>query len=118
MNVRAGNRDGVNDCVRTVGAGAGAGARGRLRCRSWYSAVSAGDGYRVDTDYQSFLKLKDTSASLDMSYRMDAFSLRSITGYTDFKAERTSDGDFSASTIAIDYQRTTAKTSLKNCSNF
>jgi iron complex outermembrane receptor protein len=45
-----------------------------------------------------------------MSYRMDAFSLRSITGYTDFKAERTSDGDFSASTIAIDYQRTTAKT--------
>jgi iron complex outermembrane receptor protein len=111
MNVRAGNRDGVNDCVRTVGAGAGTGA----------SAVGsgvdlgiplyrAGDGYRVDTDYQSFLKLKDTSASLDMSYRMDAFSLRSITGYTDFKAERTSDGDFSASTIAIDYQRTTAKT--------
>jgi iron complex outermembrane receptor protein len=36
--------------------------------------------------------------------------LRSITGYADFKAERTSDGDFSASTIAIDYQRTTAKT--------
>ncbi|MCA3022565.1 MAG: TonB-dependent receptor [Rhodocyclaceae bacterium] len=111
MNVRAGNRDGVNDCVRTVGAGAGAGANAvGSGVDLGIPLYRAGDGYRVDTDYQSFLKLKDTSASLDMSYRMDAFSLRSITGYTDFKAERTSDGDFSASTIAIDYQRTTAKT--------
>jgi iron complex outermembrane receptor protein len=111
MNVRAGNRDGVNDCVRTVGAGTGAGANAVASgVDLGIPLYRAGDGYRVDTDYQSFLKLKDTSASLDMSYRMDAFSLRSITGYTDFKAERTSDGDFSASTIAIDYQRTTAKT--------
>jgi iron complex outermembrane receptor protein len=111
MNVRAGNRDGVNDCVRTVGAGTGAGANAvGSGVDLGIPLYRAGDGYRVDTDYQSFLKLKDTSASLDMSYRMDAFSLRSITGYTDFKAERTSDGDFSASTIAIDYQRTTAKT--------
>jgi iron complex outermembrane recepter protein len=111
MNVRAGNRDGVNDCVRTVGAGAGTGANAvGAGVDLGVPLYRAGDGYRVDTDYQSFLKLKDTSSSLDMAYKFDSFSVRSITGYADFKAERTSDGDFSASTIAIDYQRTTAKT--------
>ncbi|MFM7461631.1 MAG: TonB-dependent receptor, partial [Burkholderiales bacterium] len=111
MNVRPGNRDGVNDCVRTVGAGAGTAANAvGSGVDLGIPLYRAGDGYRVDNDYKSFLKLKDSSASLDLSYRLDTFSVRSITGYTDFDTERTSDSDFSASTIAIDYQRTTAKT--------
>jgi iron complex outermembrane recepter protein len=111
MNVRAGNRDGVNDCVRAAGAGAGTGANAiGAGVDLGVPLYRAGDGYRVDTNYQSFLKLRDSSLSLDMAYKFGAFAVRSITGYTDFKAERTSDGDFSASEIAIDYQRTTAKT--------
>ena len=111
FNVRPGNRDGVSDCTRTVGAGAGTGAN------AIGSAVDlgiplyrAGDLYRVNTDYHSALKLRDTSASLEMAYRFAAFSLKSITGHADFEAERSSDSDFSASQIAIDYQKTKATT--------
>lgn len=111
MNVRPGNRDGVNDCQRTVGAGAGTGGGAvGTSVDLGIPIYRAGDAYKVDTDYKSFLKLSDQSASLDMSYRFDAFAVRSITGYADFDTERTSDSDFSASTIAIDYQRTSAKT--------
>jgi iron complex outermembrane receptor protein len=65
---------------------------------------------RINNDYQSFLKLKDTNLSADVSLRLPAFTLKSITGYADFDAERSQDTDFSASTIGLDYQRTAAKT--------
>jgi iron complex outermembrane receptor protein len=111
FNVRPGNRDGLNDCTRTVGAGAGTGTNAvGSGVDLGIPLHAAGNGYRVDTDFQSFLRLDDTSASLDMAYRFDAFTLKSITGYADFKAERASDSDFSASQIAVDYQRTSAKT--------
>ena len=111
FNVRPGNRDGITDCTRSSGAAAGTGANAAgSGVDLGVPLYKAGDPYRVDTDYQSFLKLKDQSASLDMAYRFDAFSLKSITGYADFETERTSDSDMSASTIAIDYQKTTAKT--------
>jgi iron complex outermembrane receptor protein len=111
LNVRPGNRDAVDDCTRTVGAGAGTGT-GAVG-----SAVdlgiplyAAGNLARIDNDYQTFLKLKDRNLSADVSWRLPALTLKSITGYADFAAERSADSDFSASTIAIDYQRTAAKT--------
>jgi iron complex outermembrane recepter protein len=111
LNVRAGNRDGVADCTRTVGAGAGTGANAvGTTLDQGVPLYAAGNGYRVDTDYQSFLRSSDKNASLDMSYNFGPFSLKSITGFADFGAKRSADGDFSASTIAIDYQDTAAKT--------
>ena len=111
MNVRPGNRDAVTDCTRTVGAGAGAGAN------AIGSAVdlgiplhAAGNLTRIDNDYQTFLNLKDRNLSADVSWRLPSLTLKSITGYADFAAERTADSDFSASTVAIDSQRTAAKT--------
>ncbi len=111
LNGRPNNRDGVNDCVRTVGAGAGTGTSAAgVGVDLGIPIASAGNAYRVNNDYQTFLKLKDTSASLDAAYRFDNFSIKSITGYADFDVQRTADSDMSASTIAVDYQRTQAKT--------
>jgi iron complex outermembrane recepter protein len=108
MNVRPGNRDGVTDCTRKVGAGAGTGT-GAVG-----SAVDIGiplahpgDAWTID------LKLSDRNASLDMTWRLGAFTLKSITGYADFLSERSSDSDFSASTIGLDYQKTGAKTTTQ-----
>lgn len=111
INTRGGNRDAVNDCTRTQGAGAGTGT----------SAVGTGVDLgvplfkpgqldRINNDYTSFLKLKDSNLSADITYRMPGFTLKSITGYANFDAERSQDTDFSSSTIGLDYQRTAAKT--------
>jgi len=111
LNGRPNNRDGVNDCVRTVGAGAGTGTSAAgTGVDLGIPISSAGNAYRVTNDYQTYLKLSDTSAALDASYRFDSFTIKSITGYADFDVERTADSDMSASTIAVDYQRTQAKT--------
>lgn len=111
LNGRPNNRDGVNDCVRTVGAGAGTGATAAgTGVDLGIPITSAGNAYRVTNDYQTYLKLSDKSASLDASYRFEGFTIKSITGYADFDVERTADSDMSASTAAIDYQRTQAKT--------
>ena len=111
LNPRPGNRDGVNDCTRTIGAGNGTGT----------NAIGAGadlgipihapnTAYRIDTDYRTFMRLRDKSASLDMNYRFDGFAVKSITGYADFEVQRTSDSDMSGSQIAVDFQRTAART--------
>jgi len=111
LNVRGGNRDAVNDCTRTVGAGAGAGANAvGAGVDLGIPIYAAGNAYRIDTNYQSYLKLTDKSSALDMAYKFDAFTLKSITGYADFKLERTADSDMSASQVFIDYQLTKAKT--------
>ena len=111
LNVRPGNRDGVTDCTRTVGAGAGTGANAAGRSVDLGIPIhAAGDAYRIDTDYHPYVKLRDRSGSIDLSYRFDRFSVKSITGYTDFKVKRTADSDMSASTIAIDYANTAAQT--------
>ena len=111
FNVRPGNRDGVIDCTRSVGAGGGAGANAvGAGVDLGIPIHHAGDGYRIDSDYRTYMKLRDKSASLDMTYRLDAFAVKSITGYADFDVQRTSDSDMSASQVAIDYQRTAAKT--------
>ena len=111
FNPRPGNRDGVVDCVRTAGAGNGAGANAvGTGADIGVPIHKPGDAWRFDADYKSFMKLRDKSASLDMTYRFDKVALKSITGYADFEVERTADSDMSASTIAIDFQRTTAET--------
>ncbi len=111
LNTRGGNRDGVNDCVRTAGAGNGTGANAAgVGVDVGIPLHNPSNPYRVNNDYQSFLNLKDTSTSLNMTYNADSFSLKSITGMANFDAQRSQDTDFSASTIGIDYQRTKAKT--------
>jgi iron complex outermembrane receptor protein len=50
------------------------------------------------------------NVSSDISYKVNDLTFKSITGYADFKASRTSDTDFSASTIGIDFQKTAART--------
>ena len=111
LNVRGGNRDAVNDCTRTVGAGAGTGANAiGAGVDLGIPIHAAGNAYRIDTNYQSFQKLTDKSSSLDMAYKFDAFTFKSITGTADFKVERTADSDMSASQVFIDYQLTKAKT--------
>ncbi len=111
MNVRPGNRDGVNDCTRTQGAGAGTGT----------GAVGTGvdlgipiyqpaNAYKVDTDYATYLKLSDKNFSADLSYRLPSLTLKSITSYADFSVRRSADSDMSASTVAIDDQTNAAKT--------
>jgi iron complex outermembrane recepter protein len=111
LNTRGGNRDNVNDCTRTQGAGAGTGANAAgTGVDLGIPLYAAGNMARIDNDYQPFLKLKDSNFSADLTYRLPMFSLKSITGYADFSASRSQDTDFSASTIGIDFQKTSAKT--------
>jgi len=111
INARPGNRDGVNDCTRTVGAGAGAGANAAgSGVDLGIPIYKPGNLYRIDQDYKTFLNLSDRNLSLDLTYRAGGHTFRSITGYTKFSAERSSDSDFSASTIGLDYQLTGART--------
>ena len=111
VNSRGGNRDAVNDCSRTQGAGAGTGANAvGTGVDLGVPLYRPGELDRINNDYQSFLSLEDRNLSADISWRLPSFTLKSITGYADFDAERSQDTDFSASTIGIDYQRTAAKT--------
>ncbi len=111
INSRGGNRDNVNDCTRTQGAGAGTGANAAgTAVDLGVPLYRPGQLDRIDNDYRPILKLDDRNLSADVSLRLPAFTLKSITGYADFDAERSQDTDFSASTIGLDYQRTAAKT--------
>jgi iron complex outermembrane recepter protein len=111
LNTRGGNRDAVNDCTRTQGAGNGTGANAvGTGVDLGIPLFKPGQLDRINNDYQSFLKLKDSNFSADLTYRVAGIALKSITGYADFSASRSQDTDFSASTIGIDFQKTSAKT--------
>ncbi len=111
INGRGGNRDGVIDCTRTVGAGAGTGAGAvGAGVDQGIPIHAAGNAYRIDNNYQTYQKLTDRSTALDMAYKFDTFTLKSISGYADFKLERTADSDMSASQVFVDYQLTKART--------
>ena len=107
LNGRGGLVDGVPDCTRTLGipGGAGVGTTADVG-RPIYST---GNPWRVENDYQSQLRLSDQSITADVSYRFDNFTLKSITGYSDFSVLRTVDQDFSREAIAISYERTKNK---------
>jgi iron complex outermembrane recepter protein len=111
LNTRGGNRDAVNDCTRTQGAAAGTGANATgTGVDLGVPLYKPGQLDRIDNDYRSFLDLRDSNITADLTYRLPGLTLKSITGFADFAATRTSDTDFSASTIGRDYQKTTAKT--------
>ena len=96
LNTRPGNRDGVVDAPLTIDAGV--------------PIYKAGDPYRIDTDQPTFLDQDSYAFSGTLEYDLGSATIKSITGYTDFQSTRTSDSDFSGNTIAIDYQKTAAKT--------
>ncbi len=107
LNGRGGLTDGVPDCTRTLGipGGPAVGTTADVG-RPIYSS---GDPWRVENDYQTELKLSDKSVTADVSYRFNDFTLKSITGFSDFSVLRTVDQDFSREAIAISYERTKNK---------
>ena len=96
INNRAGNRDGVIDPPFTTDNG--------------IPIFAQGNPYRIDTDQPTVLDLKNYGFASNIAYDLGPVTVKSITGYTDFKAIRTSDTDFSASQIGVDYQLTAVKT--------
>jgi iron complex outermembrane recepter protein len=96
INARPGLRDGVVDAPLTIDAGA--------------PLYRPGNVWRIDTDHPTELDLRNYGFASNIAYDLGAVTVKSITGYTDFQAARSSDGDFSSSQIAIDYQLTAAKT--------
>ena len=96
LNTRGGNRDGIIDAPLTIDAGVPIHERD--------------DPYRIDNDYRATLKLRNTGLTANIAYDLGPVTLKSITGYTDFKTTRTQDTDFSANQIGADYQFTSAKT--------
>jgi iron complex outermembrane recepter protein len=101
LNTRGGNRDGVFD--QLPGGPAASLDLG-------VPIFAAGDAYRIDTDQPTDLDLESHSVSANIAYDFGPVTVRSITGWTDFGAIRTSDTDFSGNTIGIDYQNTEAET--------
>ncbi len=96
LNTRGGNRDGVVDAPLAIDAGV--------------PIFAAGDPYRIDTDQPTVLALRNYGYTANLAYDFGAVTLRSITGYTDFRVKRSADSDFSGNTVAVDQVTTTAKT--------
>ncbi len=101
LNTRGGNRDGVNDTL--PGSAVATSDLG-------VPIFAPGNPYRIDTDQKTLLDLESHGISANLAYDFGGVTLKSITGYTDFGAIRTSDTDFSANQIGVDYQNTKAKT--------
>jgi iron complex outermembrane recepter protein len=96
LNTRAGNRDGIVDAPLPTDQG--------------IPLFAAGNPYLINNDYRGSLDLRNTGLSSNIAYDFGAVTLKSITGYSDFKTTRTQDTDFSSSRIGADYQFTSAKT--------
>lgn len=101
LNTRGGNRDGVNDAL--PGSSIATSDLG-------IPIFAAGDPYTIDTDQKTELDLENKAWTANLGYDFGPATLKSITGYTDFGAIRTSDTDFSANQIGVDFQDTRAKT--------
>jgi iron complex outermembrane recepter protein len=96
LNGRGGNRDGVIDGPLTIDAG--------------IPITNASNKYEIDWDYKAAMELENKSFSANVAYDFGSFTIKSITGYTDFSTTRNQDTDFSASQIGVDSQLTEAKT--------
>ncbi len=96
FSTRPGVRDGVIDAPLTIDAGQPIFARD--------------DPYRIDNDFRADLKLRNKALTANITYDLGPVSLKSITGYIDFKTTRTQDTDFSGNQIGADLQYTAAKT--------
>lgn len=100
LNTRGGNRDGVNDALPGGTATSDLGV----------PIAAPGDAYTIDTDQPTLLDLESKAWTGNLAYDFGGVTLKSITGYTDFGAIRTSDTDFSGNQVGIDFQDTRAKT--------
>jgi iron complex outermembrane receptor protein len=107
LNERAGNRDGVADCRTTVASPTGPAGTG---VDLGIPIDNQGDEFTVSNDYKPFRNLQQASTSLTVSYDFGPIALKSITGYVHYRGRRTTDSDFSSSSIAIDQARTEADT--------
>jgi iron complex outermembrane recepter protein len=96
LNGRGGNRDTVIDAPLTIDAG--------------IPITNANNKYEIDWEYKAAMELENTSFSANIAYDFGDFTIKSITGYTDFSTIRNQDTDFSASQIGVDSQFTAAKT--------
>jgi iron complex outermembrane receptor protein len=96
LNTRGGNRDGIIDAPLPTDQG--------------IPLFAAGNPYLINNDFRGSLKLRNTGLSANIAYDFGGVTLKSITGYSDFKTTRTQDTDFSSSQIGADYQFTSAKT--------
>jgi iron complex outermembrane receptor protein len=101
LNTRGGNRDGVNDAL--PGSAVATSDLG-------VPIFAPNDPYRIDTDQKTLLDLENKAWTANLAYDFGPVTLKSITGYTDFGAIRTSDTDFSANQVGVDFQDTRAKT--------
>ncbi len=102
LNTRGGNRDGVNDALP--------GATTPASSDLGVPIFAPGNPYLIDTDQPTVLDLENAAWTGTLAYDFGGVSLKSITGYTDFGAIRTSDTDFSGNQIGVDFQDTRAKT--------
>lgn len=100
LNTRGGNRDGVNDAL----------PGGTSTSDLGVPIAAPGDAYTIDTDQPTLLDLESKAWTGNLAYDLGGVTLKSITGYTDFGAIRTSDTDFSGNQVGIDFQDTRAKT--------
>ena len=96
LNTRGGNRDGIVDAPLASDQG--------------IPLFAAGNPYLINNDYRGSLDLRNTGLAANIAYDFGGVTLKSITGYSDFKTTRTQDTDFSSSQIGADYQFTSAKT--------
>jgi iron complex outermembrane receptor protein len=83
LNTRGGNRDGVNDAL--PGSAVATSDLG-------VPIFAAGDPYTIDTDQKTILDLENKAWTANLAYDFGPVTLKSITGYTDFGAIRTSEG--------------------------
>jgi iron complex outermembrane receptor protein len=102
LNTRGGNRDGVFDQLP--------GAPTPSTTDLGVPIFAPNDPYRIDTDQKTLLDLENKAWTANLAYDFGPVTIKSITGYTDFGAIRTSDTDFSANQVGVDFQDTRAKT--------
>jgi iron complex outermembrane receptor protein len=96
ISTRPGVRDNIIDAPLTIDVGQPIFARN--------------DPYRIDNDFRADLELRNRALTANVTYDLGPVSLKSITGYIDFKTTRTQDTDFSGNQIGADLQYTAAKT--------
>lgn len=68
------------------------------------------DPYKINFDTVAIRRTTQTAFSGALNYDFGPVKFRSITGYADFYSLRSSDNDFSAFPVAIDYNKTNVKT--------
>ncbi len=98
LNTRPNNRDGIDDNPTLPGVQ-----------DLGIPIFARNDPFTINQDADTFLNLERKGYSADISWDIGPVTLRSISGLIDFETERSSDSDFSANRIALDYQLTASE---------